>query len=121
VADVRDVLLRTEPRRTIYVPQAQASSRLSTLLGAMPVFLARPRSGGADVERTLREAVHAADPSLPPPQVFPLDTALARSLAHSASLTFGDGQGVGPVIAGLVIDVAGAIGLSRFVAGFLWG
>jgi len=30
-------------------------------------------------------------------------------------------QGVVPVIAGLVIGVAGAIGLSRFVAGFLWG
>ena len=30
-------------------------------------------------------------------------------------------QGVAPVIIGLVIGVAGAIGLSRFVAGFLWG
>jgi ABC-type antimicrobial peptide transport system permease subunit len=30
-------------------------------------------------------------------------------------------QGIAPVIAGLVIGVAGAIGLSRFVAGFLWG
>jgi putative ABC transport system permease protein len=169
MADVRDVSIRTEPRRTIYVPQAQASSRLSTLLGAMPVFIARPRSGAADIERMLREAVHAADPSLPPPEVFPLDTALARSLARerfgatllsllaglSLSLTaFGVygvlaytvrqrrreigirmalgadsaqvsrlvmAQGVVPVIAGLVIGVAGAIGLSRFVAGFVWG
>jgi predicted permease len=80
--DVRDVSLRTEPRRTIYVPQAQAPTRLSTLLRAMPVFMARPRSGGADVERALREAVHAADPSLPAPQVFSLDTAVARSLAR---------------------------------------
>ena len=30
-------------------------------------------------------------------------------------------QGVAPVIAGLAIGVAGAIGLSRFLAGFLWG
>jgi predicted permease len=169
VEDVRDVSLRTEPRRTIYVPQAQAPTRLSTLLRAMPVFIARPRSRGGDVERTLREAVHAADPSLPPPQVFPLNVAVARSLARErfgatllsvlAALALAltalgiHGvlaytvqqrrreigirmalgaraeqvsrlvmvQGVAPVIAGLVIGIAGAIGLSRFVAGFLWG
>ena len=161
--------LRTEPRRTIYVPQAQAPTRLSTLLRAMPVFIARPRSGGADVERALREAVHAANPSLPAPQVFPLDTAVARSLARErfgatllsvlAALALAltalgiHGvlaytvqqrrreigirialgaraeqvsrlvmiQGVAPVIAGLVIGVAGAVGLSRFIAGFVWG
>jgi predicted permease len=169
VADVRDVSLRTEPRRTIYVPQAQAPTRLATLLRTMPVFIARPRSRGADTERVLRDAVHAAAPSLPPPQVFPLDTAVARSLARErfgatllsvlAALALAltalgiHGvlaymiqqrrreigirmalgaragqvsrlvmvQGVTPVIAGLVIGVAGAIGLSRFVAGFLWG
>jgi putative ABC transport system permease protein len=169
VEDVRDVSLRTEPRRTIYVPQAQAPTRLSTLLRAMPVFIARPRSPGGDVERTLREAVHAADPSLPPPQLFPLDAAVARSLARErfgatllsvlAALALAltalgiHGvlaysiqqrrreigirmalgaraeqvarlvmvQGVAPVIAGLAIGVAAAIGLSRFVAAFLWG
>jgi predicted permease len=169
VEDVRDVSLRTEPRRTLYVPQAQAPTRLSTLLSAMPVFLVRPRSRQADVERTLSEAVRAADPSLPSPQVFPLETAVARSLArerfgatllsllaalalaltavgiygvlaytmqqrrreigirmalgarrdHVSRLVMV--QGVAPVIAGLGIGVAGAIGLSRFVAGFLWG
>lgn len=169
VADVRDVSLRTEPRRTIYVPQAQASSRLSTLLRVMPVFMARPSSDGVDVDRRLREAIHAADPSLPPPQVFPLDTAVSRSLvrerfgvallsmlaALALALTAAGvhgvlaytvqqrrreigirvalgaragqvsrlvmAQGVAPVIAGLVIGVGGAVGLSRFVAGFLWG
>jgi len=30
-------------------------------------------------------------------------------------------QGVAPVIAGLAIGVVGAVGLSRLVAGFLWG
>ncbi len=169
VADVRDVSLRTEPRRTIYVPQAQASSRLSTLLGAMPVFMARPGPDGSDVGRALGEAIHAADPSLPPPQVFPLDAAVTRSLARErfgatllallAALALAltalgvhgvlaytvqqrrreigirmalgarpaqilrvvMGQGVAPVVAGLVIGVVGAIGLSRFVAAFLWG
>ena len=48
----------------------------------MPVFIARPGSAGVDVERTLRDAIHAADPTLPPPEVFPLDTAVARSLAR---------------------------------------
>ena len=135
----------------------------------MPVFIARPRSGGADAERALREAVHAANPSLPAPQVFPLDTAVARSLVRErfgatllsvlAALALAltalgiHGvlaytvqqrrreigirialgaraeqvsrlvmiQGVAPVMAGLVLGVAGAVGLSRFVAGFVWG
>ena len=77
VQDVRDVSLRTAPRRTIYVPQAQAPTRLSMLLRTMPVFMARPRSGGAPVERMLKEAIHGADPSLPPPQVFPMETVVA--------------------------------------------
>jgi ABC-type antimicrobial peptide transport system permease subunit len=163
------VSLRTEPRRTIYVPQAQASSRLSTLLRGMPVFIARPRSDSVDVARLLREAIHAADPSFPPPEVFPLDTAVSRSLARErfgatllsmlAALALAlaaagvhgvlsytvqrrrreigirmalgaraaqvsrlvIAQGVVPVIAGLAIGVAGAIALSRFIAGFLWG
>jgi ABC-type antimicrobial peptide transport system permease subunit len=169
VADVRDVSLRTEPRRTIYVPQAQASSRLSTLLRSMPVFIARPRSERVDVDRLLREAIHGADPSFAPPQVFPLDTAISRSLARerfgatllsmlaalALALTAAGvhgvlaytvqqrrreigirmalgaraaqvsrlvmAQGVVPVMAGLAIGVAGAIALSRFIAGFLWG
>ena len=169
VDGVRDVSLRTEPRRTIYVPQAQAPTRLSTLLGTMPVFIARPRTRGGDVERTLQAAVQAADPSLPPPHVFPLTAAVARSLARerfgatllsvlaalALTLTalgihgvlvytitqqrreigirmalgaradhvarFVMVQGVAPVIAGLAIGVAGAIGLSWLVAGFLWG
>jgi putative ABC transport system permease protein len=169
VEDVRDVSLRTEPRRTIYVPQAQASARLSTLLGTMPVFIVRPRSRGGDIDRALREAVRAADPWLPPPHVFPLHTAVSRSLARerfgavllsvlallalaltalgihgvlaytvqqrrreiAIRMALGARpeqvsrlvmiQGVAPVLAGLVIGVAGAVGLSRFVASFLWG
>jgi ABC-type antimicrobial peptide transport system permease subunit len=135
----------------------------------MPVFMARPRSQSINVDRILREAVHAADPSLPPPQVFPLAAAVSRSLArerfgatllamlaglaltltavgvHGAlaytvqqrrreigirmALGARAGQvvrlvivqGVAPVMAGLAIGVGGAIGLSQFVAGFLWG
>jgi putative ABC transport system permease protein len=168
VEDVRDVSLRSEPRRTMYVPRAQASIRLLTLLKT-PVVIARPRSTGPEVERTLRQAVLAADPSSSGPQVFPLTAAVARSLARERfgatllsmlaalalaltalgihgvlaytiqqrrreigiRLALGARggqvvrlmmrQGLAPVIAGLVLGLAGALGLSRFVAAFLWG
>jgi putative ABC transport system permease protein len=169
VEDVRDVSLRSAPRRTLYVPQAQAPARLSNVLGTPPVFIARPRSAGPAVERMLSEAVRAADPSVSAPRVFPLDNAVARSLARErfgaallsvlAALALAltalgihgvlaytiqqrrreigirmalgaDGgqvarlimvQGIAPVLAGLVLGTLGAIALSRFVAGFLWG
>ena len=169
VRDVRDVSLRSEPRRTIYVPQAQAPTRLSKVLGTMPVFIVRPRFAGPEVERTLTEAIRAADPSFLAPYVFPLGNAVARSLARerfgatllsilaglAVTLTalgiYGTlaytiqqrrceigirialgarawqvtrlimVQGVAPVLAGLLIGTAGAIGLSRFVAAYLWG
>lgn len=121
------------------------------------------------MERVLQDAVHAADPSLPPPQVFPLDTALDRSLvrerfgatllsvlaalalmltaigvhgvlaytvqqrrreigirmalgARTAQVSWlVMAQGVTPVLMGLVIGVAGSLGLSQFIAAFLWG
>jgi putative ABC transport system permease protein len=169
VADIREVSLRAEPRRTIYVPQAQAPTRLSTLRGTMPVFIARGRGADADVARALASAIRAVDPALPRPDVFPLDDVVARSLiqerfgatllsvlaALALALTaFGiygvlaytiqqrrreigirmalgaNGaqvarqvmvQGMSPVIVGVVLGVLGATGLSRVVAGFLFG
>ena len=169
VRDVRDVSLRNEPRRTLYVPQAQAPTRLSKVLGTMPVFIVRPRSAGPDIERTLTQAVRAADPSFSAPSVFPLDSAVARSLARErfgatllsimAALALALTalgiygvlaytiqqrrceigirialgaraaqvtrlimvQGVAPVLAGLMAGTGIAIGLSRFVATYLWG
>jgi putative ABC transport system permease protein len=169
VKDVRDVSLRNQPRRTIYVPQAQAPTRLSKVLGTMPVFIVRPRSAGPAVERTLTQAVRAADPSFSAPYVFPLDNAVARSLARERfgatllsilaalaltltalgiygvlaytiqqrrceigiriALGARGGQvtrlimvqGVAPVLAGLLVGTGGAIGISRFVATYLWG
>ncbi|HYN06217.1 MAG TPA: ABC transporter permease [Vicinamibacterales bacterium] len=82
VADIREVSLRTEPRRTMYVPQAQAPTLLSNVLGTMPVFIARGRFAGGDTERALTEALRAVDPGLPTPQVFPLHDVVARSLAR---------------------------------------
>jgi putative ABC transport system permease protein len=82
VADIREVSLRTEPRRTMYVPQAQAPTRLSNVRGTMPVFIARGRFTGGGVDRALMDAIRAVDPGLPRPQVFPLDDLVARSLAR---------------------------------------
>ena len=169
VADIREVSLRSEPRRTMYVPQAQAPTRLSYLLGTMPVFIARGLSASGDVERTFTEALRAVDPALPRPEVFPMGDVVAASLARErfgatllsmfASLAlaltaFGIygvlaytvrrrrreigirmalgagrqevtrmvvGQGVAPVLIGLLLGVAGSAGLSRVLAAYLWG
>jgi predicted permease len=169
VADIRDLSLRLEPRRTLYVPQAQASSVLSNVMKTMPVFIARPRLAGGDVGPAIRQALLAADPALPRPDVFPLDEVVSRSLARerfgatllsvlaalALALTalgiYGAlaysveqrrreigirmavgadgrrvrrlvvGQAIAPVLLGLVLGVAGAVGLSRAMAGFLWG
>jgi predicted permease len=81
VADIREVSLRTEPRRTIYVTQAQASTYLSRVRGTMPVFIARPLVAG-DVSRALTHALRAADPGLPMPEILPFSGIVARSLAQ---------------------------------------
>jgi predicted permease len=169
VADVREISLRAEPRRTIYVPQAQASTRLSTLRETMPVFIARSRAGATGAERALADAIRAVDPELPAPRMVTLDDVVASSLVRErfgatllsvlavlavALTAFGIygvlaytiqqrrreigirialgasgreiarlvmGQGVAPVIVGVLLGALGALGLSRVVAGFLWG
>jgi putative ABC transport system permease protein len=169
VEDIREVSLRLEPRRTMYVPQAQASTRLSAARGTMPVFIARPRMAGANIEGALTQALRAADPMLPRPEVFPLDDVVARSLARERfgatllsvlaalalaltalgiygvlayslqqrrreigiRIAVGANrpqvmrllmvQGMAPMLAGLVVGGAGAIGLSQLATTFLWG
>jgi putative ABC transport system permease protein len=169
VADIREVSLRTEPRRTIYVPQAQAPTRLSNVRGTLPVFIAKGRFAGGDVGGAIVDAIRVVDPVLPRPEVFPLDDVVARSLARErfgatllsvlaalalALTAFGiygvlaytiqqrrreigirmalgaSGsqvarlvmlQGLAPVLVGVVLGVLSAMGLSRVVAGFLWG
>jgi predicted permease len=169
VADIREVSLRAEPRRTIYAPQAQAPALLSNLRGSMPVFIARGRLAAGDVERALTSAIRAIDAGLPRPQVFPVDDLMARSLAQErfgatllsvlaalalALTAFGIygvlvytihqrrreigirmalgassrqvtrvvmGQGIAPVVVGVLLGVLASAGLSQVVAGFLWG
>jgi ABC-type antimicrobial peptide transport system permease subunit len=167
----------------MYVPQAQAPDLLSTLRGTMPVFVARGRAAGGEVERAIArgrrpggeveravtEALHAVDGGLPLPQAFPLadlvDGSLARErfaatllsvfallalaltacgiygvLAYAVRerrreigirMALGAGrravtrmvvvQGIAPVLVGLLLGVAGAAGLSRVLAAYLWG
>jgi putative ABC transport system permease protein len=80
-ADIREISLRAEPRRTMYVPQAQAPTSLSNVMGTMPVFIAKRRSAG-NVERVFAEIIRAVDPTMPAPQVFSFDVVIARSLAR---------------------------------------
>jgi putative ABC transport system permease protein len=82
VADIREVSPRTDPRRTMYVPQAQAPDRLSNWFGTLPVLLARVRVPGSNVERQIGQAIQAVDPALPVPHVFPLEDAMRRTLAR---------------------------------------
>ncbi len=82
VADVREISLRSAPRRTVYVPSAQAHTRLADALGTMPVFLARAPGAGTGVERELREALRTVDPELPNPEVIPLRRVFSESLAR---------------------------------------
>ena len=81
VGDIREVSLRSEPRRTMYVPQAQASTHLSNVMGTMPVFIAKRRSAAHNIEAVFRQAMRAVDPAIPAPQVFSFDVVVARSLA----------------------------------------
>lgn len=82
VADVREISLRTEPRRTIYVPQSQAPAVLSRLQRTMPVFVAASRQAHGEVQRVIAEAVRAAEPALPKPEIFPLSDLVTRSLVR---------------------------------------
>lgn len=77
-ADVRDVSLRREPARTIYVPQAQAP----TILSRMPVFLVRGRLGAGETERIVRDGFRRVDPRLPRPDVVPMSEIVGASLTQ---------------------------------------
>jgi predicted permease len=168
-SDIREVSLRLDPRRTIYVPQAQASDHLSNVMGTPPVFIARQRVAGANVEPTIARALEDIDATLARPVALPLDDILARTLARerfgatlvsllavlALALTalgihavlaysvehrrreigirmamgaashevtrFIAGQGIAPVIPGLVLGTLASWSLSRLIASFLWG
>jgi predicted permease len=79
--DIREVSLRTEPRRTMYVPQAQAPTYLSNVRGTMPVFIIRGRPDG-DLAGAVTQAMISVDPALPRPEVFPIAQLVTGSLVR---------------------------------------
>jgi predicted permease len=168
-ADVREISLRTEPRRTLYVPAAQAHDMLVDVLDRMPVLVVRAPGARGELQGRLRDRIREADPALPAPEIFPLDQVVAESLARERfgatlfgtfaavalaltafgiygvlaytvrqrrreigirmALGAGGGevarlvarQAIAPVLLGLVLGGGAALGLSRLVAGYLWG
>lgn len=77
VADVRDMSLKNDPRRTILVPYATTPA----ILARPPVFLIRARESG-DVVRAIRAALVDVDPELPTPLIRPMDEVIAASVAR---------------------------------------
>lgn len=87
VADVREVSLRSEASRTVFVPAAQAPTLLSTALGQMPVFMVRGATSGSTNEGALRALVRRVDPGLPDPEILSMDRVVAESLAQERFAT----------------------------------
>ncbi|HUP20460.1 MAG TPA: ABC transporter permease [Gemmatimonadota bacterium] len=77
VADMRELSLRRDPKRTMLVPRSQAPSSMRST----PVFLLRTARPGA-AAATLRRVLAGIDPSLPPPTFRPMDEIIGESLAR---------------------------------------
>ncbi len=75
VADMRELALRTPPKRTMLVPRAQAT------MASPPVILLRSDRPAAAMAR-LRDAVAAAGPALPPPAIRPMTEVIGESLGR---------------------------------------
>ncbi len=75
VADMRELSLRQEPKRTLWVPRRQAAMQ------TRPVILLRTDRPGPAVDR-LRRDLAALDPSLPPPTLRTMEDVLGESLAR---------------------------------------
>ncbi len=82
VADVREVSLRADASRTVFVPFAQAPYMLSTALNGMPLFMIRAPSSGAVTQGRVRAWIENVDPGLPAPEVMPLGDVVTASLAE---------------------------------------
>ena len=161
--DVREIELGRPPRRTVYVPMAQAQNRVAN--GPLLVARALP---SASLQRVFDDATRAIDPRLPSPNLVPMPAIVGASLAEQRFQTmmlslfagtalaltaigifgvvsYGVQQrvreigvrmalGASPrevlrlivgrslrfVIAGLIIGVLGALGLTRFLSSILY-
>lgn len=78
VADLREMSLKSAPKRTMWVPQAQAQDMLAA---GVPTFLVRGGDSRA-VTNALRQAFAEADPGLPIPTFGRLSDVVGRSVAE---------------------------------------
>ncbi|MBX6365012.1 MAG: FtsX-like permease family protein, partial [Gemmatimonadetes bacterium] len=76
VRDMRDIDLRTSPRRAVFVPRAQAPA---AVLGP-PAFVIRTEHAERVIP-AVRRALHEVDPSLPAPEFGLLSDLVGASLA----------------------------------------
>lgn len=76
-ADVREVGLDRAPKRTVYVPTAQA---LDGMVGR-PLFIVRAAPGTA-LRAAIDEAVRSVDPRLTPPELQPMPAIVGASIAE---------------------------------------
>jgi putative ABC transport system permease protein len=77
VADVREMALKRDPKRTVAVPRSQAA------MPVPPVFLLRTvgPDGARAAAESLREVLRELDPALPPPSFQSMDEVVRESVA----------------------------------------
>lgn len=103
-ADVRDQSLKTEPARTVYVPQAQAQDMLTV----MPYFLVRTsRSGPAG--QAVVEALRRVDARVPTPELRTMGQVVNESLAQERFSAFLMGSFAGLALLLTAFGVYGVI------------
>lgn len=107
VVDVREVSLRAEASRTVFVPAAQAPSVLATAMGQMPTFMIRGGTGATARfgEGELRSLLRRVDPGLPDADIVSLDRVVSESLAQErfASALFSSFAGLALVLTAMGI------------------
>jgi putative ABC transport system permease protein len=82
VVDVREVSLRSEASRTVFVPLTQAPYALTTALSSMPLFLIEAPSRGTVTRAQVWDWLRDVDAGLPSPEVIPLADVVTASLAE---------------------------------------
>jgi putative ABC transport system permease protein len=75
--DVREMQLGRPPKRTVYVPMAQAQDRMA----ASPLLIIRAASGTA-LQRAVDDAVRGIDPRVAPPTLQPMPAIVGASIAE---------------------------------------
>ncbi|HUQ80975.1 MAG TPA: ABC transporter permease [Gemmatimonadaceae bacterium] len=75
--DTREIELGRPPRRTVYIPTAQALDRM-----AQPPLLVVRATPGTALQKAIEDAVRNIDPRVPLPTLQPMPAIVGASLAH---------------------------------------